>query len=146
MQKSRQVSLTPTRLDLNRHPFFLVAIEIVKTPWFLTTPTQPTDMGLIHPPPMSNISSLALLPIIGNTFLVSDVFWCIVGNTRSACSWNTPHQGAGNTGNRCLFFRLVQTQSDFRPMGFCWQRCFTFSTHQLFWILHQVFEQEGKKP
>lgn len=35
MQKSRQVSLTPTRLDLNRHPFVLVTIEIVKNPLIL---------------------------------------------------------------------------------------------------------------
>lgn len=109
-----------------------------KTPQLLTTPIQFAYVEL-HPPQMSYIASLDFLK-----FSVSDIFWCILGDTRSARSWNTPDQGAGNTGNRCLLFRLVQTQSDFRPMGFCWQRCFTFSTHQLFWILPQSIWNWGR--
>lgn len=118
MQKSRRVSLTPASFLLSWLKFFFLFFSKRK-PQLLTPPIQFAYVDL-HPPQMSYIASLEFLAILGSRFFsVSDVFWCILGDASSARSWNTPDQGAGNTGNRCLLFRLVQTHSDFRPMGFC---------------------------
>lgn len=99
----------------------------MKTPSVLTPPTQLTDMDLIHPPLMSNISSLALLPMLGNTFLVFlTVLWA-TQDARAAGTHRIRVQGTQETDAFSLDW--CRHRVTFAPWGFV---DFTFSIHQLF--------------
>lgn len=76
-------------------------------------------MDRIHPPLKSNIFSLALLPILGNTFLVlltfSDVLWA-TQEARAAGTHRIRVQGTQETD--AFSFDWCRHTATFAPWGF----------------------------
>lgn len=90
MQKSRQVSLTPTRLDFNLHLNFIFfdVIEIVKKTKTLilnATYSAPWHGSYSTSTDVKDFQLSFIAHFRQRIFSLSDVFWCIVGNTRKKC-------------------------------------------------------------
>lgn len=104
----------------------------------LILPTRFAYVAPLHPPRMSNIASLAFCSFKAIDFLVflnfSGVFWA-TQEVRAAGTHRIRVQGTQETD--AFSFVWCRYRPTFAPVGFCWQRCFTFSSHQLFWIVHQ---------